>query len=44
MIETKMQGFIKDLAVVKGVGGWGGGVGFVMKGGIGACLILYKYT
>ena len=42
MIEAKLQCFIKDLAVVKG--GGGGGVDFVMKGGIGACLILYKYT
>ena len=40
MIEAKLQGFIKVLAVVKG----GGGVDFVMKGGIGACLILYKNT
>ena len=38
MIEAKLQGFIKVLAVVKG------GVDFVMKGGIGTCLILYKNT
>ena len=49
MIEAKLQGFIKVLAVVRLGGGrgreWeGGGVGLCHEGGIGACLALYKYT
>ena len=54
MIEAKLQGFIKVLAVVRlgggrgregeGEGGGGRGVGLCHEGGIGSCLALYKYT
>ena len=44
MIEAKLQGVTKVLAVVRLGGGRGreGEWDFVMKGGVGACLTLYK--